>query len=113
MKKTQNFINEIDQIKRLSYSTIKKEDFAFEHNGKISKYWTLNKNMVTEGEDDSLEGIDCTFRDSDSKIVTMKFRVYSDLFSNWRVEIISSKPFPDSLSISLCALNQEHSQPRA
>ena len=107
MKKTQNFIDEIDQIKRLSYSTIKKEDFAFEHNGKISKYWTLNKNMVTEGEDDSLEGIDCTFRNSDSKIVTMKFRVYSDLFSNWRVEIVSSKPFSDSLSISFCAVEGE------
>jgi hypothetical protein len=107
MKKTQNFIDEIDQIKRLSYSTIKKEDFAFEHNGKISKYWTLNKNMVTEGEDDSLEGIDCTFRNTDSNIETMKFRVYSDLFSNWRVEIVSSKPFSDSLSISLCAVEGE------
>ena len=52
--KTQLFIDEIDQIKRLSYSTIKKEDFTFEEKGKLFKYWTLNKNMVPEGKDDSL-----------------------------------------------------------
>ena len=88
-QKCQDFIDEVDQIKRLSYSTIKKEDFAFEHNGKISKYWTLNKNMVTEGEDDSLEAIDCTFIDQDNQNVTLQFKVYSDLYGNWRVQMIS------------------------
>ena len=60
--KTQNFIDEIDQIKKLSYSTIKKADFAFETEGKIFKYWTLNKNMVPEGEEYSLESQDCVFK---------------------------------------------------
>ena len=111
MKKCQDFIDEVDQIKRLSYSTIKKEDYAFEHNGKISKYWTLNKNMVTEGEDDSLEAIDCTFIGQDNKSVTLQFKVYSDLYSNWRVQIISSAPIADSLCISLCAVEGDTSIP--
>ena len=60
--------------------------------------------MLTEGEDDFLEGIDCTFRNPESNVVTIKFRVYSDLFSNWRVEIVASKPFSSSLAFSLCAV---------
>ena len=111
IKKCQNFIDEIDQIKRVSYSTIKKEDFAFEHNGKISKYWTLNKNMVTEGEDDSLKAIDCTFNSPDNKTVTLQFTVFSDLFSNWRVQISSSEPILSSLSLSLCAVEGDSSVP--
>eukprot|EP00091_Calanus_sinicus_P013700 TRINITY_DN30416_c0_g1_i1.p1 TRINITY_DN30416_c0_g1~~TRINITY_DN30416_c0_g1_i1.p1 ORF type:complete len:174 (+),score=28.01 TRINITY_DN30416_c0_g1_i1:431-952(+) len=99
--KTQLFIDEIDQIKRLSYSTIKKEDFTFEENGKLFKYWTLNKNMVPEGEDDSLEGHDCVFKTLQNEVVTMRFRVYSDLFSNWKVEVVSSEPFSQNLSFSL------------
>ena len=37
LDKYKHFIDKIDQIKRLSYSTIKKDDFAFEQNGTISK----------------------------------------------------------------------------
>ena len=40
--KNQLFIDEIDQIKRLSYSTIKKADFAFELDGEIFKYWKVS-----------------------------------------------------------------------
>eukprot|EP00092_Neocalanus_flemingeri_P007908 GFUD01008534.1.p1 GENE.GFUD01008534.1~~GFUD01008534.1.p1 ORF type:complete len:835 (+),score=179.70 GFUD01008534.1:45-2549(+) len=106
MEKYKSFIDEVDQIKRLSYSTIRKEDSAFEHHGKISKYWTLNKNMVPEGEDDALEGLDCTFESSQSSDITLKFKVYSDLSSNWRVEVVSTEPFFDDLSFSLCILER-------
>ena len=108
LRKDKVFIDEIDQIKQLSYSTIKKEDFAFEQNGKISKYWTLNKNMVPEGEDDSLRGLDCTFKKVHSNIVTLKFRVYSDIYSKtWTIEVVSDEPFSSDLSFSLSAVESD------
>ena len=101
--KTQNFIDEIDQIKKLSYSTIKKADFAFETEGKIFKYWTLNKNMVPEGEEDLLESQDCVFKTAQNEIMTIKFKVYSDLQSNWKIQAESSNnTFPEDLNFSLC-----------
>ena len=74
LEKYKQFIDEIDQIKRLSYSRIKKDDFSFEREGTISKYWTLNRNMVPEGEDDCLEGLDCHFETSQDIFVTCHFQ---------------------------------------
>jgi len=107
LDKYKHLVDEIDQIKRLSYSTIKKDDFAFERRGTISKYWTLNKNMVPEGEDDFLEGLECNFEVAKDIFVTYKFKVYSDLYNkNWRVEVLSCRPFSSSQSISLCAVER-------
>jgi tRNA G10 N-methylase Trm11 len=60
--KTQLFVDEIDQIKRLSYSTIKKEDFTFEDHGKLFKYWTLNKNMTVFSSLYKCQFLVCTFQ---------------------------------------------------
>ena len=107
--KNQLFIDEIDQIKRLSYSTIKKADFAFESDGEIFKYWTLNKNMVPEGEDDSLESKECIFNNICDKEVILKFKVFSDLQSNWIVRVVSSEPFVSELLFSLCVSEKTNS----
>ena len=106
MEKFKHFVDEIDQIKRLSYSSIKKEDFSFEHNGKISKYWTLNRNMVPEGHDDSLKALDCTFRNSQSKTITLGFNVHTDLSNGWMVEVSSSETFFSTESFSMCAVER-------
>ena len=107
LEKYKRFVDDIDQIKRLSYSSIKKEDYAFEHNGKISKYWTLTKNMVPEGHEDSLQALDCSFKDSSSKEITISFRVYSNLANIWMVEIESSEPFTPLKPVTLCAVERD------
>ena len=101
LEKLQSFVDEVDQIKKLGYGTIKKEDFSFEHNGKISKYWTLNKNMVPEGCEDALEGLECSFLSSKSEEVTLKFFVYTDLSFEWVVKVSSSNgaEFPSLFAV--------------
>ena len=73
MKDFQKFTDEFDRIKILSYQEIKKEDYEEEHGGTIFKYWTLNANMVPEGENDALTSQSCTFRDSDHNLVRVDF----------------------------------------
>ena len=63
----------MDRIKILSYQEIKKEDYEEEDDGRIFKYWTLNANMVPEGENDALSSQTCTFRDSDHNLVCADF----------------------------------------
>ena len=72
-KDFQKFTDELDRIKILSYQEIKKEDYEEEHDGRIFKYWTLNANMVPEGENDALYSQSCTFRDSDHNLVSVDF----------------------------------------
>ena len=74
MRDFQKCIDEVDMIKILSYDEIKKEDYEEEHDGVISKYWTLSSHMVPEGENDALTSQACSFRtDSDPGSASAEF----------------------------------------